>query len=194
MEDKVLTEKESLDLISQMIRNTRSRLEDNSGIPFLIWGYTTVIVAVVVWSLVTTSGNYLWHWLWFAIPVFGGTLWLLHYKKQLNNRSRAITFVDRAISHVWMVFGIASFMISIISFLTYIPILFIVLLTMGMATAITGLIIRFKPIIFSGFIGILFSPLCVIVRDTSSILIFAAIFVLMMVIPGHMLNYTAKRR
>lgn len=194
MEDKVLTEKESLDLISQMIRNTRSRLEDNSGIPFLIWGYTTVIVAVVVWSLVTTSGNYLWHWLWFAIPVFGGTLWLLHNKKQLNNRSRVITFVDRAISHVWMVFGIASFMISIISFLTYIPILFIVLLTMGMATAITGLMIRFKPIIFSGFIGILFSPLCVIVRDTSSILIFAAIFVLMMVIPGHMLNYTAKRR
>jgi hypothetical protein len=194
MEDKVLTEKESLDLISQMIRNTRSRLEDNSGIPFLIWGYTTVIVAVVVWSLVTTSGNYLWHWLWFAIPVFGGTLWLSHNKKQLNNRSRVITFVDRAISHVWMVFGIASFMISIISFLTYIPILFIVLLTMGMATAITGLIIRFKPIIFSGFIGILFSPLCVIVRDTSSILIFAAIFVLMMVIPGHMLNYTAKRR
>ena len=57
MEDKVLTEKESLDLISQMIRNTRSRLEDNSGIPFLIWGYTTVIVAVIVWSLVTTSGN-----------------------------------------------------------------------------------------------------------------------------------------
>ena len=159
MEDKVLTEKESLDLISQMIRNTRSRLEDNSGIPFLIWGYTTVIVAVIVWSLVTTSGNYLWHWLWFAIPVFGGTLWLLHNKKQLNNRSRVITFVDRAISHVWMVFGIASFMISIISFLTYIPILFIVLLTMGMATAITGLIIRFKPIIFSGFIGILFSPL-----------------------------------
>lgn len=194
MEDKVLTEKESLDLISQMIRNTRSRLEDNSGIPFLIWGYTTVIVAVIVWSLVTTSGNYLWHWLWFAIPVFGGTLWLLHNKKQLNNRSRVITFVDRAISHVWMVFGIASFMISIISFLTYIPILFIVLLTMGMATAITGLMIRFKPIIFSGFIGILFSPLCVIVRDTSSILIFAAIFVLMMVIPGHMLNYTAKRR
>lgn len=194
MEDKVLTEKESLDLISQMIRNTRSRLEDNSGIPFLIWGYTTVIVAVIVWSLVTTSGNYLWHWLWFAIPVFGGTLWLLHNKKQLNNRSRVITFVDRTISHVWMVFGIASFMISIISFLTYIPILFIVLLTMGMATAITGLIIRFKPIIFSGFIGILFSPLCVIVRDTSSILIFAAIFVLMMVIPGHMLNYTAKRR
>lgn len=194
MEDKVLTEKESLDLISQMIRNTRSRLEDNSGIPFLIWGYTTVIVAVIVWSLVTTSGNYLWHCLWFAIPVFGGTLWLLHNKKQLNNRSRVITFVDRAISHVWMVFGIASFMISIISFLTYIPILFIVLLTMGMATAITGLIIRFKPIIFSGFIGILFSPLCVIVRDTSSILIFAAIFVLMMVIPGHMLNYTAKRR
>lgn len=194
MEDKVLTEKESLDLISQMIRNTRGRLEDNSGIPFLIWGYTTVIVAVIVWFLVTRSGNYLWHWLWFAIPLFGGTLWLLHYKKQLNNRSRAITFVDRAISHVWMVFGIASFMISIIALLTYIPILFIVLLTMGMATAITGLMIRFKPIIFSGFIGILFSPLCVIVRDTSSILIFAAIFVLMMVIPGHMLNYTAKRR
>ena len=82
-----------------------------------------------------------------AIPVFGGTLWLCNYKKQLNNRSRAITFVDRAISHVWMVFELPLYDFDI-AFLTYIPILFIVLLTIGMATAITGLMIRFKPIIF----------------------------------------------
>lgn len=38
MENKKLNEKESLELISQMIQNTRTRVEKDGGTPFLIWG------------------------------------------------------------------------------------------------------------------------------------------------------------
>ena len=38
MNDRVLNEKESLELIAQMIQNTKSRMTRNSGAPFLIWG------------------------------------------------------------------------------------------------------------------------------------------------------------
>jgi hypothetical protein len=64
---------------------------------------------------------------------------------------------------------------------------------MSSGTAITGLVIRFKPIIFSGFIGIVLSILCLILKGYESILIFALIFLIMMVIPGHILNWKGKK-
>ena len=55
MEEKALNEKESLELISQMIRNTQQKLERKNGIPFLIWGYVTVIVSLTVWYMLTPA-------------------------------------------------------------------------------------------------------------------------------------------
>ena len=51
MEDRQLNEKESLELIAQMIRNTQHGLEKGKGIPFLIWGYVTITVSLAVWYL-----------------------------------------------------------------------------------------------------------------------------------------------
>ena len=44
MEEKKLNEQESLALITSMINDTRERLAENSGRPFLIWGYTSIAV------------------------------------------------------------------------------------------------------------------------------------------------------
>ena len=43
MEDKKLNEKESLELITQMIQNTRRNLDTGSGNMFLVWGYVSVL-------------------------------------------------------------------------------------------------------------------------------------------------------
>lgn len=57
MEERKLNEKESLELIAQMIQNTKNRLETNCGMPFLFWGYTTLFVSLLIWYLVSGS-NY----------------------------------------------------------------------------------------------------------------------------------------
>ncbi|WP_071146995.1 hypothetical protein [Bacteroides ihuae] len=195
MEDKKLTEKESLELISQMICNTRNRMEDNNGIPFLIWGYSTVVIALSVWYMVTTTHNYYWQWLWFGIPTVSYVAWFIfNTNKRKKGNPHVKTFVDRVIGHVWLVFGITGFLVSMMAIFYRIPILFIILLTMGMATAITGLIIRFKPVIISGFLGMALSLLCFAVDGADSILVFAVAFVLMMVIPGHILNNASRKR
>ena len=54
MEERKLNEKESLELIAQMIQNTKNRMETNCGMPFLLWGYTTVFTSLLVWLLVHT--------------------------------------------------------------------------------------------------------------------------------------------
>ena len=73
MEERKLNEKESLELIAQMIQNTKNRLETNCGMPFLFWGYTTLFVSLLIWFLVVTTGNYYWQYLWFLLPIIAGT-------------------------------------------------------------------------------------------------------------------------
>lgn len=192
MEEKRLNEKESLELIAQMIRNTQQKLEKGNGLPFLTWGYTTVAVSVLVWYLFSSTGNPHWNYLWFLIPVIGFPTMMRTIRKQEKGVK---TYIDKIIGYVWIAFGIAGLAVSTSAiFLWNLPILFIIVLMMGTGTAITGMIIRFKPIISSGFAGILLSFLCLIVKGYESILVFALIFLVMMVIPGHILNWKGRNK
>ncbi len=51
MEEKKLTEKESLELISAMIARTKERYMLGDGNIMLLWGYLTVAVSVAIWIL-----------------------------------------------------------------------------------------------------------------------------------------------
>jgi hypothetical protein len=49
MEERQLNEKESLELIARMIQNTQRKMEKGNGMPFLVWGYTTIVVSLLIW-------------------------------------------------------------------------------------------------------------------------------------------------
>lgn len=192
MEDRRLNEQESLTLIANMIRNTQNRMENHAGTPFLIWGYTTVIISVSIWTLITLTNNYYWQFLWFVLPVvcFPAT-----YFVGRNNEKGIKTHIDKIIGQVWLVFGISGFMVSVLPWFLQgrFPVFFCVILLMGMGTALTGLIIKFKPCIWGGFISMGLAYMTILFKGTDSILIFALVFIIMMVIPGHILNARAKR-
>lgn len=190
MEDKMLNEKESLELISRMIQNTRNRMVESAGTPFLIWGYVTLIISLVIWYLVTSTGHYQWHFLWFLLPAIGGPATYLSNRKR---KPQAKTYVDRVVSSVWIVFGCVAFVFSLLAFVRPLPILFLILLLMGMATTLTGMVIRFRVVIVGGLLGVLSSLACLWLQGTDQILVFAAVFVFMMIIPGHILNRVALK-
>ena len=60
MEEKKLNEKESLELITQMIRQSRKNIGTGSGNRFLLYGYLAVVLAVVVFALVSITGSSVW--------------------------------------------------------------------------------------------------------------------------------------
>ena len=104
------------------------------------------------------------------------------------------TYLDRMIGYIWLVLGVAALVISVAAmFFWSFPILFVVILLMGSGTAITGLIVRFRPITVAGFAGIFLSLACLMVQGSDSILIFAGLFLLMMVVPGHILYAKGRR-
>ena len=70
------------------------------------------------------------------------------------------TFVDRVIGNVWTVMGLSAWFVSMLALFMpmRLPILFIILLIMGMGTAVTGLVIRFTPTIVGGIAAIILAP------------------------------------
>lgn len=192
MENQKLEAAESLALISKMIENTRNRMERNAGRPFLVWGYTTVIFAIVIWGLVIHFHDGRWNFLWFGMPLVGG-LWM-YLTRPRSTEGRVYTFVDRVISHVWIVLGLTAWFTSTLSMMALVrpSILFVIVMLMGIGTAITGLVVRFTPATVGGIIGIILAPLLLAVTGMWPPTLFIAAFVAMMIIPGHILNYRSN--
>lgn len=131
------------------------------------------------------------HYLWFLIPVIAGPIMFILFRK---NETGVKTYIDRVVGYVWTVIGLTGFMISMVAiFFWNLPILFIIILLMGSGTAITGLVIRFTPIAVAGFLGLALSLLCLFTPGVNQILVFAAVFLVMMVIPGHILNAKGRK-
>lgn len=70
MEEKKISEQESLELINQMIEQTRRDSTVGSGNTFLIWGYVCMVVSLAVFVAAYT-GPGAWGWLYLGIPVMG---------------------------------------------------------------------------------------------------------------------------
>lgn len=202
MQENKMTEAQSLELITSMINDSRTRLARNSGTPFLIWGYTTVIVSILVFLTLphwqTTAG-----WLWMLIPLIGWTGMII-----FNRREKGATnFIDRVISTIWYVLGVSFFWVLFAAIFYHAPILFYVVLIAGIGTTMTRYIIRNKATKICGIMAMFSSLLFPLSRylmihfvsfnDAEArfswinyeTLLFAAIFFFMMVIPGHILNH-----
>lgn len=191
MEDKTLNEAQSLELITRMIQNTRQRMERNAGRPFLIWGYLTIATALAVWYAVSRTHDYNWNLLWFAMPLLGGLLmWLFLDRKPAG----VTTFIDRIVGQIWLVLGLAALLVSVLAMFSplHLHILFLILLLMSIGTTLSGLVIRFRACIAGGVLGIGLSILCLWFAPLNSYLFFAGAFFVMMVVPGHILNYKSN--
>lgn len=189
-----MNEEASLELISQMIRNTRRKLEDGNGISFLVWGYTTFVISLAVYFSIKTTGDYHYNFLWFLTPVLGSIGMSIFKRNKTKHGGHAMNFIDRTIRNIWMVIGIAAFLTSVGAFFARFPILSVMLLLLGIGTALTGLTIKFKLVVISGFVGMLSCVVPFFIKGYEQILVFGVICLIMMVIPGHILNYQGRRK
>lgn len=190
-ERTVFDEQQSLSLIVKMIDATRERVIRDLGTPFLVMGYVTVLSSLAVWLAFERTGDYRWQLLWFSISAAGIACWVRERRKE--RRQRVTTYVDRIVGYIWATFGIVAFLQSMLSILTPLPILYLTVLLMGLGTALTGLIVRFRAYTVAGLLSaVVLAPACLLVERMDDCLVFAAAFVVMMVIPGHIFNYRSK--
>lgn len=154
MKGKELNEKESLELIARMIRNTRRNLDTGSGNSFLVWGYVGVLVTLTVWAGVTFTGNPIWMWGFWGIPVVGFLLMFLLLRK----RQKTVKFyLDKILERVWGVFGMVCMMgvLAATDAGRYETILPLCAIFFSLGSIITGCIIRYTTFFIFPLFGFL---------------------------------------
>ena len=190
MEEKKLTGAESLELISRMIETTKKRMEVGSGNKFLLYGYSAVALSVAVFLLVRFTGDPRWNFAWFLmfIPV--------------------VTYMDGVLSGMWRIVGALFFLTVIVlcaMAFVYGVADFSLMLPLGLlyacfGTSVTGIVIKESwlvcmPLVgFVAAVGMLVSY-ALPVDDCRLYwgLWFGLSFLVMMVVPGHIINRKAKR-
>lgn len=173
----------NLELITRMISETRTRFERGGGKIFLIWGIVTFSVSLLVYFLLSSTGNYSYNWLWFLIPVVGAPI-NAFYRRRVSTGVKS--YIDSIIRYVWVVTGVVASVIPIvISFIDFrFPILMFEGTIVCSALIMTGLIIGSRVAAFAGVAGLVLSISLLFVGGLNSILIFAAMSVVSMIIPG----------
>ncbi len=204
MEDKKMTEKESLELITAMIQRTRERYVGDGNI-LLMWGYLTVIVTALVWIMLITTHNPAWNWLWFAIGIVGGIATpIMSKKSDLKNGVKS--YSDKITSQIWTTVGLASVVATLFCFGFALKgfnpwgMMFVIpLIIVPMAEIAQGIIVKEKSLIAGGAIGLcvgLFTFCCIVSNARLLINWFLPLFMFafacMMIIPGHVINRKAK--
>lgn len=192
METKKMSEKESLAIIATMMQETREYFEKGSGNIMLLWGYLSAFVSIGIYIGWTLTQNIQVMWGWWLLPLIGFPGMLFLRKGQARHVK---TLIGEMIGKVWSVIGICTLLIPLVNMFTgHIPILFLEVLLVNIGIAITGLMIRYKVIYLPGFAGIGISFLFLFVSWKVQILIFALLFIVLMVIPGHLLNRKAAKK
>ena len=91
MEEQKMNEKESLELIAQMIRVTKQSIGSGSGNKFLMYGYTAAILSIVIYALVYFTGNSAWSAGWFLMFL----PFLVSSVREKRNRPKVVTYDQR---------------------------------------------------------------------------------------------------
>lgn len=189
MEEKNITEQESLVIIQQMMNKTKEQLFDNSNL-FLLWGFAAFICTVTQYILIKINIQNS-EAVWIAMPIIA----VIHIYIVIKQRSKikVQTYNGNAISALWTAIGFAF--ISIVFFASQkINILPTIILLYAIGTFVSGKIINFKPLVFGGYISFLLSIAIAFIKDENQLLIMAAAILISYIIPGFLLKKEYKNQ
>lgn len=206
MEERQLTEKESLEVITAMIARTKERYIGDGSI-MLLWGYLVCIVSLSVWIMLITTGQNIWNILWFAIPLVGGIATPIMARKHERHKGFK-TFTDKFTSRLWKFAGQAELVVMfnciVIQYITdancWGAMLAYTLVALPIVEITQGLLIKEKCLRYGGCVGLAagIMMICCVAggiapRSNWYIPLLILAFVGMMIVPGHILNHKARK-
>lgn len=208
MEEKRLTEKESIEVITSMINQTKRRLHIGDGNMFLLWGYVTLFVGLLVWALLLITENPAVNWLWFLIWIIGGCAMPKILKKN-EAETKVRYYTDNLTSGIWSIAGWSAILLCAmnLAFMLFAgkdawnTMLQLALLIMGILESVQGVIIREKSLVYGGWVGI-FAGMVTMCCVSAGIPLyvnwylpfFLVAYGCMTIIPGHILNAKARKQ
>ena len=175
-----MTITESLQLISESFNKSRKQILRNSAKYFMLWGALLTITSLVIYLLWHYTGKPQWNFLWFALPVIGYPLAALMEK---NDAAVPQNEVSKMLASVWRVFGVFAITLSAIAvFLVPMHVTLIIVIILGLAECMSGVLLKNWTIIIGGFLlGVGGAVFAMLVTNEAQLLIFTLGGVLLLV-------------
>lgn len=189
-DEKILKPEESIKIIEKMIQSTKRNLHDSSFY-FLLWGWVVLIGSVgqiILKQFTTIEKTYL---VWLII--FPGMITSIIYGIRHGKKTKVSTHLDSLNFMIWIAF-IVSYTIVLVFMKQFnynvVPIIF---LLAGNATFLTGIVIKFKALVYGGIVFWL-GTICQFLISTNYVEFVSPVIIIFgYLIPGYLLKLQNKK-
>jgi len=188
---------QSLQLIESMINRAKDNFAEG-GFIYLVWGWTVFVLSLTQFILLhffQYPQHYMvWMFSWLIL------IYQFVYLRKKRSQQKVHTYTDYIISYVWITFMILIFLLGfLIGRLTtgeyYTHINPIILALYGMPIFLTGIIMRFRPLIFGGIGCWMLSVLTTFIHTYDyQFLMIPLAMLIAWIIPGYMLRAKHKKQ
>ena len=184
-EKETLTAQQSLDIIASMMRQTKVNALANSFY-FLLWGWTIAIANLAVYLAIkfTTFSN---PTVVFAIAIPAAIATIVYGIRQ-DRSAVASTPLDNVNKWLWIGFGVTCFTLVYFGERTNWQINPIIMCMSATPTFVTGIMLKFKPLLIGGVAFWIFGIACFLVPNELQFLLASIAITCGYIIPGHMLK------
>ena len=150
IENKEMTAQQSLNIISEMMNNSRRIILQSSAKHFILWGILLIVTSFVIYELWHITGSPVWNVAWFAMPALGFPMVRILERKETDIPQNKI---NMNIGLIWLTYCIFAVLLSVIAML-WVPmnISLIIVVLVGFAECISGFLLKNWAITISGFI------------------------------------------
>jgi hypothetical protein len=181
-----LSAKESLDIITSMILEAKGNVQRNNFY-FLLWGWIVVIANAGMYLL--TKIGYEHPYIVWAITI---PAWIFTIIKSFTRgkAARTSTHFDSISGWLWMAYGVTVFILVAFGSRINYQLNPVILLLSAIPTLVSGIILRFKPLIAGGVAFWIGGMVCFLVARDVQPLIGGATIVCGYLVPGYMLKNT----
>ena len=175
-----MTAQQSLQIITETFNKSRKGILRNSAKYFLLWGALLTAISLVIYLLWNLTGKPQWNFLWFAMPVIGYHLAALMGKYDVAVPQNE---VSKMLTGVWRVFGVFAITLSALAiFLVPMNVSLIIVIILGLAECMSGVLLKNWPIIICGFLlGVGGAVVAMLVKSEAQLLIFTLGGILLLV-------------
>ncbi len=185
-----MTQAESMALIASMINKAKNRFSEN-GLLYLWWGWIVFACCTIQFIALYFFNENAWY-VWLSTWVMAIFQIFIIKKKRKTQEVR--TYTEELNGFVWMVFFICMMLsLFIVNYSGHYILTYPILLVMyGMPIFLSGIILKFKPLIFGSICCWLLSVIALFILPVFQLLLIAAAIAVGWIIPGYLLKKKFK--
>jgi len=196
MNDEKFSPQESLGVIKAMIDRAKNQFSENGHL-YLLWGWAVLICSLAQFILmhyVQYEKHYLvWISMWLVF------IYQFFYLRKEQRQKRVRTYTDDIVGFVWLVFIILMFLFGFLfgvilgdKYYSFINPGFLALY--GMPTFLSGIILRFRPLVIGGVSCWILSVAAPFIHPEYQLLLLPVAMIAAWITPGYLLQRKYKQQ